>query len=319
LWQTVSSRPEATLTQIQILLALYNGAAYLPEQLASIAGQTHGDWCLLVSDDGSRDDGPRMIEDFAAQQGRDRVRMIEGPCRGAAANFMHLLRQSDPQVPYLACCDQDDVWLPHKLERAIAALAELPEDQPALYCSRTLVCDATLGDRTLSPGPRRALSFRNALVQNVVAGNTVVLNRAAAELARTGAERIVAVAVHDWWLYQIVTGVGGRVVHDDMPGLLYRQHGSNEIGAHHGLQAGLSRITQVLRGRFRQWNEMNAAALSALAAEFTPENRAVFDDFTRNRAGPLPHRLRALYRSRVYRQSGLGNAALWLSALLGRI
>ncbi len=300
-------------------MALHNGAAYLPEQLESIAAQCHDDWQLLVSDDASRDAGPEMIRSFAACQAPGQVQMINGPCQGASANFMHLLRHSDPQADYLACSDQDDVWLPHKLERAIGALAELPPERPALYCSRTLICNAQLGERRLSRAPRQSLSFRNALVQNVVAGNTIVLNRAGAALSRVGAARIHAVTMHDWWLYQIITGVGGQVVHDDEPSLLYRQHGANEIGAHHGIQAGISRVAQVLQGRFRRWNEMNVAALSVTAGDFTPDNRAALEAFAENRAGPLPRRLRALSRSGAYRQSGIGNTALWFSALLGRL
>jgi glycosyltransferase involved in cell wall biosynthesis len=301
------------------LLALYNGAPYLPEQLDSIATQNHTNWGLLVSDDTSVDAGPDMVRNFAAQHIANRIHMIAGPTAGASANFMHLLRQSDRQAHQLAFCDQDDVWLPHKLERASTALAEISSDQPALYCSRTLVCDAALRSQHLSRAPRRALSFRNALVQNVVAGNTLVLNGAGARLAQEAAAKTSNVAVHDWWLYQIITGTGGTVIFDDEPGVLYRQHGGNTIGAHHGIQASLSRIVQLLGGRFRRWNDANVAALTVITSHLTPEHRQVLDDFSRDRCGPLPHRLRALKRSGVYRQSKLGNVALWLSAVLRQI
>ncbi len=232
---------------------------------------------------------------------------------------MHLLRQSDPQAAHLAFCDQDDVWLPHKTKRALVALAELQPDQPALYCSRTLVCDATLNLLFPSRAPRRALTFQNALVQNVVAGNTIVLNHAAASLARQAAATSGPVAVHDWWLYQIVTGTGGQVIHDDGPGLHYRQHGGNEIGAHHGLQAGMTRVTQVLKGRYRRWNAMNMAALATFTNDLTPEHRKALHDFSKARHAPLPRRLVHLWRSGAYRQSKLGNFALWLSVFLGRM
>jgi glycosyltransferase involved in cell wall biosynthesis len=309
---------EAALSDIQILLALYNGVTYLNAQLESLAAQTHGDWTLLVSDDSSGDAGPDMVRNFAAQHS-GKVTLIDGPGRGASANFMHLLQQSDPEADYLAFCDQDDVWLPHKLDRAIAALADLPADLPALYCSRTLVCDATLNLLYPSRAPRRALTFRNALVQNVVAGNTIVMNHAAAGLARRAAASSSPVAAHDWWLYQFLTGIGGRVIYDDEPSLHYRQHGGNEIGAHHGLQAGLSRITQVFRGRYRRWNDLNVAALNMLISELTPENRKALDSFAKARRTPLPRRLTYLWQSGAYRQSRLGNAALWVSAMLWRL
>lgn len=298
------------------MLALHNGATHLTEQLDSIVTQSHTDWCLLISDDASTDTGPEIVRNFAAQHTPNQVRMIPGPAAGAAANFMHLLRQADGQADYLAFCDQDDVWLPHKLDRAIAALARKPSNRPMLYCSRTLVCDEVLRQQRVSRAPRRPLTFRNALVQNVVAGNTIVLNRASLRLAQAAAAETPDVTMHDWWLYQIITGTGGVVIHDDKPGLLYRQHGGNEIGAHHGMRASISRVTQVLGGRFRRWNDTNVAALSTAASQLAPEHRQVLDDFSRARGGPLPHRLRALRRSGVYRQSTSGNSALWLSALL---
>ncbi len=245
--------------------------------------------------------------------------MIDGPATGAAANFMHLLRESDPEARHLAFCDQDDVWLPHKIERALAMLAEQPEEIPVLYCSRTLVCNATLQEQCASRMPRRTPSFRNALVQNIVAGNTIVLNETASRLAREEAGRGQTVAVHDWWLYQLITAVGGTVIYDKTPGLLYRQHGANEIGVHTGFHASLWRVAQVLSGRYRRWNELNVAALAQSAAAFTPENRARFEAFAAGRGGSLPRRVIMLGRTGVHRQSRVGNAALWLSALLGRL
>lgn len=307
------------LPHIQILMAVYNGASYLGEQLASIATQDHSDWSLLASDDASTDGSYEVLQGFAAQHDPDRIKMISGPQAGAAANFMHLLQHSDPQADYLAFCDQDDVWLPHKLERAVSHLADHPADDPALYCSPTLVCDASLSNQQLSRPPQRALTFRNALVQNVVAGNTIVVNAAAARFLRNATLDVRSVTMHDWWIYQMITGLGGRIVRDDTPGLLYRQHGGNEIGAHHGLQAGMSRVTQVLQGRFRRWNDMNMTALSAVADQFTPDNQQALSTFASGRQSPLLSRLTALRASGVYRQSLLGDAALWVSAILNRV
>lgn len=248
-----------------------------------------------------------------------RVRLIQGPARGATANFMHLIRRSDDDTPCLAFCDQDDVWLPHKLEAAMAGLGKLPEEQPALYGSRTLVCDASLQVTLPSKLPTSPLSFRNALVQNVMAGNTIVLNRAAARLAQREAAHDMPLAAHDWWLYQLVTGVGGNVIFDPRPGLLYRQHGQNEIGVHRGPRAAVWRLREVIGGRYSEWNATNADALSRSIDKFTPENRDLLQAFGTGRAGSLPHRLAMLRRTGVYRQGRLGQAALWLSACLRRL
>lgn len=307
------------MSRIQILLALHNGVAYLNEQLDSIAAQTDTDWALLVSDDGSTDAGPEQVRQFAATRSPDQVHMIDGPCQGAAANFMHLLRRSDASADYLAFSDQDDVWMPEKLARARAALAVLPATEPAFYCSRTLICDANLHVRYPSRIPARAMRFENALVQNVAAGNTIVMNRAAADLVRSALAHVRDVVIHDWWIYQIISGAGGRIIHDDDPSLYYRQHGGNEIGSAMGLRAFGLRGREVLRGRYRRWNDSNISALGACAAHLTPVNRTRLAHFAAARRGPLPSRLANLWRTGAYRQGRIGNVALWLSAMLGRM
>ncbi|MEO0465153.1 MAG: glycosyltransferase family 2 protein [Pseudomonadota bacterium] len=309
---------EPVLTQIQILMAVYNGASHLEAQLESLAAQSYPQWSLLVSDDGSTDQSVQILRDFAAKH-TGRVDLIAGPCRGSAANFLHLLECADTNAAGIAFCDQDDVWLPDKLARAYASLASIPLDQPALYCSRTLVCDAALNVRYPSRKPQRDLSFRNALVQNVVAGNTLVLNSSALKLARQASKQVTQVAVHDWWLYQLLSGAGSAIIHDEKPSLYYRQHSHNEIGAKIGVRAVFSRAVQVIKGRYQGWNSVNISALDAVEVHLTPENRARLREFKKARHGPLPRRLWHLWRSGVHRQGRLGNIALWVSAFLGRI
>lgn len=301
--------------RVTILMAVYNGGAVLREQLDSFAAQDHARWRLLASDDGSSDNSRAVLAAFAAE-GHD-VTVLDGPGQGGTANFLSLVARAEEDGGWLAFSDQDDVWMPDRLSRGIAALEGL--DGPALYCSRTWITGPDLKGRRLSPARPRGASFRNALVQNVVAGNTILLNAQAARLARAAVHEARRVVVHDWWLYQLVTGAGGAVVHDDRPTLYYRQHVANQIGANDTWPARIRRIRQLLRGDFRAWNAVNIAALSASAHRLTPENRARLDAFADlHAAGPL-RRLAALRRLRLYRQSWPAQAALWLAALLGRM
>jgi hypothetical protein len=303
---------------VSILMAVRNGAAHLPAQLASFAAQTHRDWRLVASDDGSTDHSRAVLADFAAAAGSGRVTVAAGPGRGAAANFLALLAGL-PEVPgWAAFSDQDDVWLPERLEMGLAALAG--ETGAALYCSRTWVTDPDLGRRRLSAPRPRPPSFANALVQNIAAGNTMLLNPAGAALLRAAAAEAGAVVVHDWWAYQVMTGAGGRVVHDDRPTLLYRQHGANTIGVNDGWRAQLRRLGQIADGTFAGWNRTNLDALSASAHRFTPEARALLGGFAtvRQTPGPLA-RLRGLRRLGLYRQTAVQDAGLWLTALAGRL
>jgi len=324
--QDMSDRSEgATAAQpapAGILLAVYNGADGLPAQLDSIAAQDDPDWRLLVSDDGSHDDSDALIAAFAGRMQGRRVVRLTGPGQGAARNFLFLIRQWRAHLPpgsLMAFCDQDDVWLTDKLGRGRAALAAVPENVPALYCSRTWITDDRLIGRRLSAKRPHAPGFRNALVQNIASGNTILLNPAAAALVAAAADEVRDVVVHDWWVYLLVTGAGGRVLHDDTPTLLYRQHAGNQIGANDHFRARCKRIRQLLRGDFRDWNARNIAALTASAHRLTTENRRLLEQFAAMRRAPLPARLWQLSRLRLYRQSRPAQVALWLAAVLGRL
>ncbi|MFV2033996.1 MAG: glycosyltransferase family 2 protein [Halocynthiibacter sp.] len=304
-----------------ILMALYNGAKYLEAQLDSFSDQSVTDWDLLISDDGSTDESLAIIATFAERmRGRSHsITVVKGPKKGFAMNFLSLIARVSTSADWIALSDQDDVWLPEKLERGKTHLARSPVARPALYCSRTWICDANLGNRRLSEFPARLPGFRNALVQNIAAGNTIMLNRAACDLARNLAGEIKALVAHDWWLYQLITGIGGDLAYDIEPTLLYRQHKANNFGANSGWRAHISRLSMVRRGQLRDWNEINIVALQGAADQFSAENQTCFRDFAELRRLTILHRLHRLYKLGLYRQSRLSTAAFWLAAGLRRI
>jgi hypothetical protein len=127
------------------------------------------------------------------------------------------------------------------------------------------------------------------------------------------------VIMHDWWVYQVLTAAGGRLISDDEPGLLYRQHADNVIGANDGFGAMLMRLRMVVGGRYRRWNDQNMIALNAAAHFFTVENRTLLTAFAQARVAPLPQRLRGLWSLGLYRQGFISQAAFWLAAIFGRI
>lgn len=303
---------------VAILMALCNGAATVDAQLASFADQHHGNWSLVVSDDRSRDDGPARVLGFAARDGRP-VQLLRGPGRGFASNFLSLLRAAGPAAPFAALSDQDDIWLPGKLTRALDLLSDVPDGQPALYAARTVICDANMVPLRKSPLFDRPPSFRNALVQSIGGGNTMVLNRAALDLAQDTARHAEGIIAHDWWLYQIISGAGGRIIYDPEPSVLYRQHGANLIGANDTAMASLKRAVQLMQGRFRDWNTANIRALDSAAHWLTPEARETLDLFKAMRDGSPRQRLRAFRRSGIYRQTRRGQRALCLATVLNRV
>lgn len=306
-------------THVAILLGHYNGSAFLAEQLRSLAAQTHKDWSLIVSDDGSTDHWLNIMADFVRTTPDRRVDMMNGPRRGFARNFLSLLTAAGPTVPYVAFCDQDDVWLPDKLARAIAALERVRPGRPALYCGRTTICDRDLRPIGVSPLFAQAPSFANALVQNIGGGNTMVVNRAALDILQDTALHASDIVSHDWWAYQIISGAGGQVFYDPEPSVLYRQHGRNIVGANQSWRARLTRINRLLRGEFRAGNAAHSQALWRARHWLSPEAVQALQRFDQLRNGPLRHRVRVLHRSGIHRQTRCGQAALYVAALLKRI
>jgi hypothetical protein len=301
---------------VLILLGTRDGAAHLPAQLASFEAQEGAEWTLWASDDGSTDATRAILEDFRARH-PDRVRLLDGPRLGSAANYLGLLARGDlPEGP-VALADQDDVWLPHRLARG---LSHLGGGEATVVAGATIRVDEDLRPLDPSPLPPRPPGFANALVQNVLAGNTMLLDPGAVALVRRTAQAALAHGVrhHDWWVYLVASGAGARIVIDPVPGVLYRQHGANHMGAHRGLAAFRTRVGNVRRGDWRDWVGRNLAALDAARGVLTPEARSLRDEFARVRALPSGiARMRALRAAGIRRQTPAQDAAMGMLALLG--
>ena len=216
--------------RVVILLATYEGERFLPEQLASIAAQTHADWMLYWRDDGSRDGSVALLDAFAAGPGAGRVvRAAGGERLGAAGSFFHLLRHAvaaEPGAAAFAFADQDDVWRPEKLAVGLAALAAEPG--PALWFCRTTLADAALRPIGIQPNLGAPYGFPAALVENTASGCAMLLDAAAARLVAASAPP--AGCLHDWWAHILVGAAGGQVLREDTPLVLYRLHGGNLVG-----------------------------------------------------------------------------------------
>lgn len=313
----MTDAPDSTLP-VTIALCTYNGGRYLEEQLASFAAQDHENWVLWVSDDGSTDDTRALLETYRKRwQGRHEVHIVEGPARGSAGNFLSLLCHPDLPEGFVALSDQDDVWHPGKLSRALGELCTEGSGEPALYGAQYLIADADLRPFAMSSRPAKTPGFRNALLQNVVSGQSTVLNSEALSLVRqAGSDH--RVEFHDWWLYQLVSGAGGRVLIDDEVVLTYRQHEGNVLGTNHGRQASVARLKLLFGGRFGRWVDANLAALTCCAHLLTAENREIVEQLKPHIGKRGIARARAMRRVGLRRQKGLDNLLLYLAAICGR-
>ena len=172
--------------EIAILLATYNGEKYLSEQLDSLLNQSFQKWCLYVHDDGSKDKTVSILRDYAAKY-PDKIILIDAPPTGGAKyNFLFLLNVVD--APYFMFCDQDDVWLPEKIEKTYRWMKAVEQDKPALVFTDLQVVDQD--GKLVAPrmSEYQKLNMKKSraedfLAENVVTGCTVMINRQLVDLA----------------------------------------------------------------------------------------------------------------------------------------
>ena len=302
------------MNKVDILLSTYNGMTFLAEQWNSLVNQTFTQWRLIIRDDGSTDGTDAWIQQLEHEYPekvlvvRDESRNL-GPCRSFAVLMEH------STADHVMFCDQDDVWLPDKMERMVRQMNELEEQHPgqALLVHADLqVVDWELS--TIDPSfwayqklnPHRH-SLNHLLVQNNVTGCAMLVNRKAVELALPVPESAI---MHDWWLALVVAAFG-QIAVLDRPVLLYRQHGRNDVGAkryspgYFFTRVGkLGDSIESNRGIMRQ----GLAFLEQYESTLSPRQRKVVAAFARLFECGVWERLRLLARYRFCKYGWLRNA-----------
>jgi glycosyltransferase involved in cell wall biosynthesis len=260
---------------VQVLLSTYNGRRYLSELLASILRQREVAVEVLARDDGSTDGTWEFLE---AQGQTVPLTAYRGSHLGVVASFFWLLQHSSPEADYIALADQDDVWLESKLARAVEVLRPRGTATPAMYCSRLTLVDPALTLLGHSEDAPRGPSFENSLVQNIANGCTIVLNQAARKVLGKGYP--ASAFMHDWWIYQVIAGLG-TVVYDRESHILYRQHGGNAVGASHTtLGRVASRVWRGLRRGFRLFPPSQLEELQRIhGSDLDPARRLILQRY----------------------------------------
>ena len=280
---------------MEILLAAYNGEAYLGEQIDSILRQTDARWHLTISDDGSTDGTGAVIDACVAQYpGKIARHRFDRRFGNARDHFFALMARCD--ADYMLFCDQDDVWHPEKVQKTREALeraeAEFGADAPILAFSDQTPTDEHL--RPLATSLMRyqkqyfeRFDYRSILMQNVVTGGAMGVNRALARLAERGMGdgRVI---MHDWWLAAVAARFG-QIAYIDEPLGVYRQHGDNAVGAKDVGSVGyaadrLGKIAEVRRSILRKKAQASAFE-ECYRDRLDASDFAFLDGFARQRSG----------------------------------
>lgn len=221
---------------IDILLPTYNGSLYLEELINSILKQSVENWRILIHDDVSSDNTIEICQKFLIEY-PDKIQIIEnqGQHLGIIGSYAKLLESSD--ADYIMLCDHDDIWLQHKIKKSIEKIQELEgkygKDIPLMVHTDLIVVDQKLNVleksfwkyRNLNPNIGN--SINRLLLQNIVTGCTILINKKLKELSIP----IPAGAlIHDWWI-ALIAVVFGKIGYITEPLILYRQHTSNAMGA----------------------------------------------------------------------------------------
>jgi glycosyltransferase involved in cell wall biosynthesis len=216
-------------------MATYNGEQFLRQQLESILAQSNQDWQLLIRDDGSNDDTVHIIKDYAGRlPGKIRLVTDNGSRLGASLNFGKLLGYADTE--YIMFSDQDDVWLPSKIEltlNAMKAAERIYPDKPILIHTDLRVMDSQLNTIANSLWnyqklfPEAGDDLNRIMAQNVVTGCTAMINKKARAVSVPVPDEAI---MYDWWLALNVCR-HGKIIYLSIPAVLYRQHSRNRLGA----------------------------------------------------------------------------------------
>ncbi len=234
-----------------VVLAAFNGVLWLEEQLESILNQVDVSVQIFISIDFSDDGTEKLVATRAASDSRIVMLEQSGCAGGAARNFYRLLRDVVlDDFDYLALSDQDDIWLPDKLSRAVMLMQQ---GDYAAYSSN--VTAFWPNGRKQFIDKAQTMRQKDFLFEAAGPGSTYVFNHILAQslkdfmlLQRVEVDKI---ALHDWFFYAFARSQKYRWFIDLRPGLLYRQHEANHLGVNTGMTAFKDRLKGISSGWYR--------------------------------------------------------------------
>lgn len=309
--------------EIEVLMAVYNGEKFIREQIHSILNQTDPDVKIIIRDNASEDSTIKIVEECIHSH-PDRIKLIRSAKNvGVIGNFAALMEQS--KADYVMFSDADDVWKKDKIEKTFAKLKAIEKIHGSKK-SILIHTDLTVVNRELQTIHESFWKYSNLnvtqkghllnrlLIQNVVTGCTVMVNRALLNLALPIPDHIV---MHDWWL-GLVASAFGSIDTVNAPTILYRQHGGNDTGAKkYGVISYLKRvlnrsqkkkISDNIQKRFRQAETLSERYKMMLSHE----NKDILDAFVKMESATFFKKRYLMAKYGFYKHGILRNAIEFL-------
>jgi glycosyltransferase involved in cell wall biosynthesis len=296
---------------IAVIMATYNGDKFLIEQLDSILNQKNVNVHLYISDDGSTDQTIPILKQYFKNYPKQFKKLFHTNYCNPAMNFLSIIKKIETKYKYYAFSDQDDIWLPKKLNRGILKIKSGYD----LYGSRTINTDKNLNFISYSPSFTKNKIFKNAIMQSFAGGNTYVFNKKIFKLLKIYSP--LKVPMHDWWIYIFTTFIGGKVYYDYKSFIKYRMHENNVNGHNLGFINKLKRIYKALKNQYKIWNDMNVNNIYKISHLGTRKNILVYKYFISLRKQKFPiYFFKKLF---IYRQKKIDQFLLKIGYFLNKI
>ncbi|WP_304691424.1 glycosyltransferase [Ileibacterium valens] len=210
---------------IAVLMSTYNGIKYIDEAIRSIMNQTVQ--CdLYIRDDGSDADFINHLKQY--ENSNKRIKVFVEKNIGPAKSFLALLKKVN-KYDYYAFADQDDYWLPEKLEKAINQFHHVAVGKPGLYCSKLTVTDSKLNIIRGNYGSVQTDNLFSNIFRSTITGCTVVINDSLRVLVNKS--NPTEIIMHDQWISIVAAAAKSFFFFDKNSYILYRQHENNVVGA----------------------------------------------------------------------------------------
>lgn len=305
------------MPRVLVLMSIYNGCKYLAVQLDSIMRQEGVDVSLYIRDDGSEEDSETIIHEYAKKIPITYCKELN---IGAAGSFMRLIELAEEEYDYFAFADQDDFWEKDKLYTAIQHLKDKCE-RSTLYYSNIRRVGQNL-ERIEDPYKKvyHTEKFPDVIILTEAPGCTMVFNKRLLILLKRYIPNYIY--MHDRWVIQVCAAVGGTIVYDEQPHILYRQHTDNVIA---GLQKMKYNPVQLFRYRVHKFFDFTykpAVIASELQAGYydlmDQKNRRIVQRIS-DAPKCLKYRIYMLFNNKISTPYWIYNMKFKVQVLLNKI
>lgn len=210
------------IPHVNVLLSTYNGANYIQQQLDSLLEQTYPNMTIYIRDDASTDNTLPLILPYLSRSEKKVVLIANNSMLnlGYMKSFWLLLKESG-DADYYAFCDQDDIWLPNKVESGVHALSGKNSGIPLLYSSSFNYYDEELNFIEKAPSLSLPIQLKDVLFYTPAFGFTIIINRKLRDLALSASS--LESIPHDSWCQKIAATLG-EFIYDPIPLAKYRRH-----------------------------------------------------------------------------------------------